>query len=202
MSIFPASQFFPRPLTAAVITCSPLIFLHGWVRQREKRMSQQVSTLQCKQEQLSLARTRVTSLSPPNSLYKSKALPALSMPCRVDTLSPSLHPFHLGKTSVWPWHVSAQTPLISAQSSLRTRAEAVGSHPIFSLSLSLSAAPSLPLAWDATWCHGMPQDATGCTARYRAGCMLLKCTAGRSHHSHHIHGEDISWHGLGKIWAI
>lgn len=72
------------------------VFLHGWLREREKRMSQPSpnSSVQAG------TRTRVTSLSPPNSLYKATAPPPLFMPCSVDTLSPPLHPLHLGKTLV------------------------------------------------------------------------------------------------------
>lgn len=165
MSVFPASQFFPRPLAAAVITYSPLT-VSPWVAEakRRKNVSAQSQLISASRNthkrHISLipefpVQTHCSS-SPVHALqYEHVESLTVSIPSgeNFSVTMPCLYPN--------PPDLCSELPHAEQHSIPRgTKREAVGSHcPIFSFTQRFSCLLHCP--WG-----GMPWDATGCLATH------------------------------------
>lgn len=111
---FPASQFFPRPLTAAVITCGPLPSPRGGRGKEKGARLSPVPTQQCEREQQ--PKSHLSLPSPIPTYDPTAPAPPLPVPCGAGTSGPSLRPFQLGKSAVRPAPFSPQTHRTAARS--------------------------------------------------------------------------------------
>lgn len=156
MSIFPASQFFPRPLTVAVITYSPLT-LSQWVieAKRKKNVSVQPQLISANRNthQSHISHPQIPCTNPLLFLLcaclavwiqsLTASIPSgedssVTMPCPYPNPTWSL-------LRALPWWTAFHSPWDQGRSCRKPQP-----HLLFHSAFQLS--PPLPLGWDAVGC--------------------------------------------------